>query len=241
MYTYLENIKIIKEFYNSDFIFDKGKMEFKEKNAIYLKGIIETLYRDPDVCDSLILENAKKISDTEGMIFKADGICGWKNLFDVYDGQKSESWLDKYKSIRGSRYGELFWPGILDKEKHQTINQQRYRCFGDRIDWTLFDIKQYCNKEKTKMSYENKYTKAYFEKFGSESDKFKNFIDEMKLQIFVNPKYDVFDLSKDNGNLISEKSEYAWSTNYGIKRKKEWLEKYIKNLVEICDVNPKLV
>lgn len=231
MCTYLENIKIIDEFYGSDFI--------KESNGIYLKKIIEVLYKDPDEYDPSILEKAKKISEKEGIIFKADGICGWKNLFDIYDGQENKDWLDKYKIIRASKYGELFFPGKEDKEKHRTINQQRYFWFGDRIDWTLFDIKIYIEEGKPRMSYENEYTKAYFDKFKKIGKGFKAFIDEMDLGIFVNTNYDVFNLSAASDCTISMGSDYLWSWRYGVNRKKEWLEKYLENLVVICRDNPK--
>lgn len=221
MRTYLENSKIIKELYDSNFI--KGK----ENNKVYLMKIIKALYIDPDKEDSLIKEKAKGISDKEKIVFKADGICGWKRLFDVYDGKNNSSWVDKYEHVRGSKYGELFWPGKIGKGGGQTINQQRYAHFKDRIDWTLFDIKLYIEGKDTIMSYKNEYTKKYFEKFKSKSDGFKNFIDSMELGVFVNENYDVFDLSKDNESIITEESKCHWS------------DSYLDKLVEICKKYPK--
>ena len=221
MRTYLENIKKIKEFYNSDFF-----VKEENNNNMDLRKHIKSIYKDPDKYDSLIKEKAKELSDKE-IVFKADGICGWKVLFDVYDGKNNSSWVDKYEHVRGSKYGEFFWPGKIGKGGGQTINQQRYAHFKDRIDWTLFDIKLYIEGKDTIMSYENEYIKKYFEKFKSKSDGFKNFIDSMELGVFVNENYDVFDLSKDKESIITEESKYHWS------------DLYLDKLVEICKKYPK--
>lgn len=60
------------------------------------------------------------------------------------------TWLEDYKTIRGSKLGYLLWPNSTDKRKHQTINQLRYTVFGDRIDYTLYDIQLFLDKKKRK-------------------------------------------------------------------------------------------
>ena len=123
--VYQENITHIKKFYMECSSFcDK---ELTEKERLYIvKKMIEAMYLDPDNNDDSILERARnlKVSFGNELEFSADGICGWKILYDVYGDRKGAtgdiSWLKKYEIIRGSKRGELYFPCKMDGKK-QTI------------------------------------------------------------------------------------------------------------------------
>ena len=100
-------------------------------NYIQKRKVIEALYIDPDKYDKDLLKNfsnnTEKFKDIE---FSPDGLCGWKLLYDVFDGKKI--WLEKYRIIRKSRFGEFVWPSVYNTG--QTINQEKSAVLGDRID-----------------------------------------------------------------------------------------------------------
>jgi hypothetical protein len=114
--------------------------------------------------------------------------------------------------------------------------------FNDRIDYTLFDIRNYCegmtiikNDNSTeadkntarklvnactlKPAYEIKETTLWFESFNYD---FKAIIDWYGVYgIFVNEDYEVYDLEHNDGRIIEDYAEsYAW----------KWSDEYYNNL-----------
>ena len=83
------------------------------------------MYLDPDSNDESILERARKLKNEFGneLEFSADGICGWKILYDVYGDKKEPTgdipWLKKYEIIRESKRGELYFPCKMDGKNKQ--------------------------------------------------------------------------------------------------------------------------
>jgi hypothetical protein len=130
------------------------------------------------------------------------------------------------------------------------INPSRKNTFDDRIDYTLYDIKNYCmgmkekdedkatkiiNSCKLKKAYEKPKTKIWFESFKYD---FKAIIDWYGVHgIFVNENYEVYDLESGNNATIKKYKEsckeYAWECNdkdsYYINLKKK-----IKEFEEKC-------
>lgn len=229
---YLENYELIKNFYESDFK--------KNLDLFQTKRVVDALYKDPDIFDKNLKNNFYQILNKNPKInFSTDGICGWKILFDINDGKKN--WLEEYKIIRGSKYGEFIWPSDRSNG-NQTINQQRSIYFGDRIDLTIYDIKRYLTNQNTKMSFESQSTKEFFDNY---KNKFKKFCDDYGIKgKFVNEKYEVLDLNiKDisKQEIITEKKikDFSWSNHFCVKTKKELMKNYISNILGICLKNPK--
>jgi len=144
-YTYQRNINLITLLYNSDFA-KKLCVENTNNTFAMLRPVIDSFYKDPDVydIDKIYDKKALKSSIQLGL----DGLCGWKILFDIHDGDPI--WLKDYEKIRGSKLGYLLLPNSTDGRTHQTINQLRYTVFGDRIDYTLYDISLFLDENKRK-------------------------------------------------------------------------------------------
>lgn len=254
-HIYERNIKIIKEFYSSDFYKKLCNLDSFEKdyrNRI-IKGIIEGMYLDPDYHDKQLLNTRVNAYVNDIAIdvkmkqirYGLDGLCGWKQLYDYYnddenaDKNHAEKWLDDYETIRSSKCGNLIWPNRI-KKGGQSINQERYQQFGDRIDYTLFDIKMYYedyDQCRMKKSYANPETKAFLDSFkvdGQAMSSFENFIEHMGLTAFTNEK-DVLDLDfeLDNKKIISKEKhkEYSFCARWPAKMEKQ----YLKNILSICE------
>lgn len=228
--TYLNNISNIEKFMLTDFA---DSLPLSK-----LKSVINALYDDPDTNDETLIKKAIEISRINHDIpFSSDGICSWKILFDIYG---KDSWLEKYKIIRGSSLGELFWPHKMINQC-QTINQERSLLFGDRIDLTLYDIKNYLEGIKPKMTFANKNTKDFFAKYQNKNNGFDYYIKDFNLEPFTkyqNGSLQVIDLSQKELTLSGE-IVFKWSNRYGIDRKKQLLQKYLDNLILLCEKHPK--
>lgn len=265
--VYQENITHIKKFYMECSSFcDK---ELTEKERLYIvKKMIEAMYLDPDNNDDSILERARnlKVSFGNELEFSADGICGWKILYDVYGDRKGAtgdiSWLKKYEIIRGSKRGELYFPCKMDGKK-QTINQSR-NSIGDRVDWLLFCIKEYFKNQKSIMIIENSNSIKFLNYFQKENRDWKDALLEFAKfegwEFLVNEKGDILDLSKihleesddtlyliDDGLCyVADKDENGndtiqWSNNFSIRRKQEVMQGYLDNVCKICAWNGKII
>ena len=233
--TYEQNIEIINELYESDF----GK---KHKGNTFFKYIIDSIYTDPDLFDNDLKKRADKLTEKYNIKFSPDGICGWKLLFDLYDGNESNDWIKKYEIIRGSELGTLYWPCI--KNNGITINVERNNRFGDRIDLTLFDIKSFIEKKTTVMKFTNSDTISFFDNFRKKGG-FEAFINEFNLSMFTNNNYEIYDLSEEEytNNYIDyiKCKEFSnnWSNRCNAKTKKDKLQTYIENLLSIIETNNK--
>ena len=238
--TFEENIKLIRAFYDSDF-YNKKLLG----NAKVIKRVIEAIYRDPDKMDEKLISkaeeyNAKFKKREMDLCFSPDGICGWKILFDVYSVNGDNSWIEKYRAIRGSKYGEMYFPDKIDQQKHRTINVERNVLLGDRIDMFLYDFKLRIENKSTescKLSYENEYSKQflnYYKKYG-----FEQYINDFDLGDFVkkdeaNNIVSIINIATRGAVKQNEFNSFVWSNRYVTEKKIEVMKSYLDNLVEIC-------
>ena len=233
-HIYEKNIELIKELYETTF----GKNHCGE---YYFKAMIDAMYYDPDVYDERLIAKANNLSSKFNVKFGADGICGWKILFDLYDGNKGSTWVREYETIRGSKAGTLFWP--CQEKGGRTINVQRNQIFGDRIDLTLFDIRCYIEKLKPKMCFENTATKVFLEKYRNSNEGFKKFIEDLGMTAFVDDNFKIYDLSvKDyQREFIDDEKhkKFKWTNRYKTEKKRELLGCYIENVLAICEKSEK--
>lgn len=228
------NIQIINDFYDSDYY---SSLEAAgEKNLI--RAIIDTIYIDPDIYDIHVYENLSQklnlayncnrgkyeLDKDREIKLSADAVCGWKQLYDQWNGNKN--WLDNYEKIRTCTAAYLVWP----KHNLPTINTCRYKVFKDRVDYTLFDIRQFFDykkkfdENKNEKQFETnvmtcKLHKAYLNPKGNTRawlmtfDGFEDFIDKMCLTRFVNSEYKVINL-EDNSVITKYSSSYSFTETY---------------------------
>ncbi|WP_026393990.1 DUF6994 family protein [Acetobacterium malicum] len=231
-YTFQRNIEFIRLLYDSELCdrLSKGK-----RNFAALKPVIESIYKDPDVNDrSLFIDNSR----FNGFELGLDGLCGWKILFDIHKGEKQ--WLEDYEKIRGSKLGYLIWPNSTDKRKHPTINQERYRVFGDRIDYTLYDIGLFLSKNESECRLSNSYVGQTAD-FLKEFKGIKEFAEEMKLEVFLKDEkvinLDCLDDEDEKKRILTleQHKTFSFSPRLGTDRKIEKFSLYIKNIAKICE------
>ncbi len=173
--------------------------------------MIYSFYIDPD--------NAAT-KNIGGVICSADGLISLKRLF-AHEGI-TDKFLRGYELYR--RVPIFFFP-----QETSGINMSRAQIFGDRIDHTLYDIKKYFeattqderNTCKLIHSFSLPLTKQWLDTMGS----FEAIVDWWGVRgIFTTNNYEVFDIEKNNGTIITEyREEYPWSwsdTYYaGLKEK----------------------
>lgn len=224
-YTYQRNIELINLLYESEL--GNRLCENSKEDYTVLKPVIESFYEDPDVKDRDLFINNKNRE------LGLDGLCGWKILFDLREGNRQ--WLKDYEAIRGSKLGYLVWPNKTNNRQNPTINQLRHAVFGDRIDYTLYDIDLFLKNEKCRLA------KAYV---GQTADFLRNFNDikdfskVMNLEVFLDEKGNVKNLDGKTEILTFDQYEdFSFSLRWGVTKKREALLSYIENLVKICEVN----
>ncbi|MCW6088163.1 DUF6994 family protein [Clostridium sporogenes] len=225
MYTYEKNIELIKLLYNSKLA--NELCGNSENNFKVLRPIIESFYKDPDFYDRKLFINNDRFNNIKVGL---DGLCGWKILFDIHDG--NIKWLEDYEAIRGSQRGYLIWPNSTKGRQYQTINQLRYNVFGDRIDYTLFDIDLFLKGEECRLAkaYVGD-TKDFLEKFGC----IENLAKDMNLKVFLDKNRHVKNLDGTTETITREQhKKFSFSSRWGATKKKEVLSKYIENIVIIC-------
>ena len=217
--VYEENIERISDFYESDYC----ATLLSNGNTDLVRDIIEVLYVDPDRYDYLILEKVKEYKEKYKVDFSGDGICGWKLLYDVYGPQE---WLKKYEIIRKSDFGTLYWP--LPKVRGMGINTLRSALYGDRIDYTLYDLKAIIEKAERKEPRINPdgSTKAFLNLFD-----FSGFIEEFNMGLFVNKQNHKI-LNLETG-IELETNDYKWSNRYGAIKKRKLMKVYLDNLIDL--------
>lgn len=236
-YTYQRNINLIKLLYESDFakILCNGNLT---KSFVRLRPVIDSFYKDPDVFDM------KKICDKKilqsDIHLGLDGLCGWKMLFDIYDGDPK--WLEDYETIRGSKLGYILLPNSMDKRKHKTINQLKYSVFGDRIDYTLYDISLFFDEKKRSECMLSEAYQGETEKFLIKCGNIKKFIDDANktLNVFLNEKNEVLNIITKKPLELKELKDCKFSPRWGVRNKKEYWEKYIKEILKLCKKAEKL-
>ena len=238
---FAENIKLISAFYASDF-YKKNLLG----NTKVIKSVIEAIYRDPDMMDETLIHKAEEYSAKfkerkVNLCFSPDGICGWKILFDVYSVNGDDSWIEKYRAIRGSKYGELYFPCKIDQQGQRTINIERNVLLGDRIDMFLYDLKLRIENEyakNCKLSYKNQYSKQFLNYYKEHG--FEQYINDFDLGEFVkrdehNKIIGVTNIATGDVVIQDEFNSFVWSNRFAIKKKVERQKPYLENLVKICN------
>lgn len=245
--TFERNIDMIKKLYESN--------SYKNnllQNTKMIKKVIEAIYVDPDTNDEVLKNKAKDYSSefknrNIDLCFSPDGICGWKILFDVY-GVKSDNgsdWIEKYKEIRGSKYGEMYFPCKMDSKKHMTINTERNIFLGDRVDMFLYDFKLRIENESLenfKLRYKNEYSERFINYYKGTG--FKQYINDFDLEGLVKRNEDneiIGIINIATGDIVkqNEYDSFTWSNKYGIDKKIKIMKPYLDNLVKICSKTPK--
>lgn len=200
------NIKVMEDFLKLYYEQSKNR-----DNSLVWK-MLKSFYIDPD----------RVIKKNGDIICTADGILSLRRLFEF--DRMSKKLIEDYKKYREKPI--IYFP----KEKNG-INSMRALIFGDRIDYTLFDLKKYYTDYencKMKYAYELKKTSSWLKQIGS----FENLIDEFHIKgIFTNDNYEVYDLEKNDGSIIEEylnKYEWKWSTNY-FKNVKQKINEFMEN------------
>lgn len=227
-YIYQRNIRLIKEFYNSDY--------YKTLEETLRKNLINVIYMDPDYCDKLLYKNLSeklqlehvdgrcKLYNDNQIGLSSDAVCGWKQLYNLREGKIE--WLKDYEEMISCTNAYLIWPC----HKAPTINTLRYAIFKDRVDYTLYDISKFFyykkffhenyNKEKFEENVVKncKLYKAYLNNNGTYNwlmsfEGFEEFIDKMCLGIFVNSEYEVINIEYNNV-IVNYNGSYSFNETY---------------------------
>lgn len=201
---YLDNIDRFRNFIGSDF-YNFLNLYYHE----YVNKVMKSLYVDPDRSDEELYRRLGEkynlssrfsylVENINGHEIKlsADAICGWKQLSQVHPDPNQ--WLSDYKILRENLALHFIWP----QHKLPTINTLRYTKFFDRIDLTLFDLKEFFNGKNTQLNnaYQNGSTSIWLSKFNGN---FSEFIDKMRLNNFVNDEYEVLDIENRRESIIT--------------------------------------
>lgn len=221
--TYYSN-KILKEVFNiEDIKIPKLRgldtyQKIYDKNIEVMKDVLTLYYNECEnqnedliwliLCSIYIDPDSKAIKNDNGVECTADGLLSKKRIFDKYGF--TLKMIEEYEQYR--KVPIFYFP-----KETNGINQTRARRFGDRIDYTLYDIKMYYeNPEECKMkfAYSLPKTSKWLEKIGS----FENLIDNyLKVKgIFTDNNYQVYDLETDDKIIegYKDKYPYEWSSVY---------------------------
>lgn len=178
-------------------------------------------YEDPDVYP---VENGK-FKMVEDIKCTVDGLLS-VNRIKQHENGLGDKFVEVFKKYRKT-------PIIYFPSERWGINVSRSRKLGDRIDHTLYDLKNFCegkNNCRLQLAYEKPKTSRWIKSFDNDFDKIVKW---MGIQgIFVNEDNEVYDLEYSDDRVIHEYCEtYSekWSDNYynNIKQK---IELYEKNL-----------
>lgn len=180
--------------------------QFKDEKMFW--KMLYAIYLDPD---------SNAIKEYEGVTCTADGLLSIRRIYRKYGITKDT--IHEYETYR--RIPIFFFP-----QEKSGINTTRASVFGDRIDYTLYDLKKYFEaeneeeKEKCKLfsAYKLPQTKAWLNAMGS----FERLVDWYRVKnIFTNENYDVYDIEKGGCTILN---------NYLDNYKWEWSDRYYENL-----------
>ena len=223
---YIENIRVMREFL--ELYWNKSAQKDPQKAFQMLYSI----YRDPDCAE---------VKTIHGIECTADGLISLRRLYH-HEGL-SDQLVQNYEAYRKGPI--VFFP----REKNG-INTVRNTVFGDRIDFTLFDIKRYLestseadkNLCRLASAYRRPITKRWLKEMGS----FRSIVDWLGIKgIFTNENYEVFDIEKGNGSVIREyldEYHWMWSDNYynSLKEKiKQFMRQHEESAAEKVSSNEK--
>lgn len=184
---------------------------FQDKELFW--NMIYAFYIDPD---------ANGVRELKGIQCTADGLFSIRRIYRKY-GIDIKT-VEEYETYR--KIPVFFFP-----QEKNGINMTRASVFGDKIDYTLYDLKMYLeaktdeerNKCKLISAYNLPKTKAWLEELGS----FEKLVEWFEIKgIFVDDNYDVYDIERGQGEVIlGYLSEYNWT----------WSDKYYGNLKKYVD------
>ncbi len=168
--------------------------------------ILKSFYLDPDGFAN------KKVKD---IVCNADGLISIDSFY--YHEGLTENLVNSFKVYREK-------PIIFFPSERGGINSSKVGAFKDRIDSTLFDIKKYYEASSIDEKKECKLYTAYSlpktKQWLDEMESFEKIIEWLGIRgIFTNEEYEVFDLEKNDGSII---------TNYRKSYSKEWSDEYYK-------------
>lgn len=201
-----------------------GKFSVEGRDIVW--GMIYAIYIDPD---------SNAIKQIGNIRCTADGLFSIKRIYRKNGA--SEKTITDYETYRKEPI--FFFP-----EERNGINMTRNAVFGDRIDHTLFDLKNYFeevakgdagNIENCKLcsAYKLPKTSEWLREIGS----FEKLVDLYDIKdTFVNDEYEVYDIEKGNGKVrvitnYKEKYEWLWSDTY-YRNLKNRIEGFVSNSLE---------
>lgn len=227
--TYLSYVE-----YNAAVMGDFLNLFVKQENYIHpglIKAMVQAFYIDPDGA-------AVRHHGDEKIDCTADGLISINRLLSK-EGLTQEAILSyvRYRMV----------PVFYFPKEDKGINQRRFAAFGDRIDYTLYDLKQYFrwrneaeDNPKLKihdychlaMSYEGPKTRKWLDSFES----FDQLVDWYGVKgIFVDEQGDVYDLSGYGSQIIRPEGGEKLSRNTYPGYSTRWTYVYYINLKRKID------
>lgn len=229
--TYVSD-KILREFFEEELKLHRlyGIKEYKQAhqfNVNVMTDLLNLFSRTTKVDDEKVVYNMVnafyldpdgfEIRKIGGIDCSADGLLSIKRIYRKYG--MSEETIYEYEKYRRI-------PIFFFLQEMNGINMSRASVFGDKIDYTLFDLKRKFagNICRLDEAYNLPKTNAWLKNIGS----FEKLVEIYKIKgIFVNENYEVFDLEKGNGSLITDYcDEYSWT----------WSERYYNQLKSKIDL-----
>lgn len=213
---------LYKDIFNFDIILMKTILKEYGGNENAWK-LFRHFYKDPD---SYAITN-KGCKSIQGIECTVDGLLSINRIREHENfGNKFVDTFAIYRKI----------PIIFFPRERGGINQRRFSVFGDRIDHTLFDLKQYCEGKycMLKNTYELPKTNTWIRSF---DNSFEEIVKWLKIDnIFVNEDNEIYDLEKNDETIISNYSKgynKKWSEQYYINLKKKILKFTEKNNIKL--------
>lgn len=216
------NIKVMKDFfYLYYFNIDKKDDEaaYQMLTGSYINGKKRGgIYIDPDGKSPRLINN---------VLCYADGLISITRLIKKKNGKRiSPEIVDEYEKYRKNPI--IFFPS---EKNYIGLNPKRYEIYDDKIDYALYDIKKYLSERndidiRLTQSYNAENTKKWLKNMT-----FENLCNEYKIiGIFVNEKYDIFNLEKGNGEVLNEDDYKNFVKADSFEN--QWSDKYLENLQE---------
>ena len=207
---------------NTEILKDLNDLFIKPKNITdnnFIWKLIHSVYIDPDPYST---------KDHNGIICTADGLISIKRIFTLY-GLSNES-ISEYDRYRNT-------PIFYFPKERNGVNMTRATTFGDKIDYTLFDIKNYYSNSAEICKMYNAFNLPKTKRWLDDIASFENFVSMYGIYgIFVNENLDIYDLESNDKSIITDYNEiykWKWSSNYYNNLKRKIDEYYYANKIII--------